>query len=384
MITLITIYDKNFKRVKTFSCRPYYGNEEFDYEYYTSEDIMLREFIRYWKTLNLDIYSGWRCRLFDIPYLCVRISKILGEEFVNELSPFGVVRQREEKSEWDEEETNIYFDIYGIAGLDLMELYKKFVLKKEETYKLDHISTVVLGVGKLEMPYASFRDNYQKAWDTHFVKYNRIDVIRCVEIDDKLNLINLAFTLAQVMRSNLEDVFSPVRYWENLLVSTLFFDKKLVCIDGEKGPSYPYEGGYVMTPKPGLYKWACSVDATSEYPSIMMASNLSTETFVGMFKAAHFNEWAIANGYGPVDENTKINVELVLKQGISGLGEYLKSMNYAMLANGAMFRKDELGFIARETEKVFDGRKVAKKEMLKYKDLKTQIKNELKKRGVTV
>ena len=69
----------------------------------------------------------------------------------------------------------------GIAMLDYIDLYQKFIPVSQESYKLDYIGKVELGVGKDEMPYETFREWYTKDFQS-FVDYN----IQDVEIVDKL------------------------------------------------------------------------------------------------------------------------------------------------------------------------------------------------------
>ena len=54
---------------------------------------------------------------------------------------------------------------------------------------------------------------------------------------------------------------------------------------------------------------------------------------------------------------------------------------YSLSANGASYRKDILGVIPTEINKVFQERKIYKGIMFKHKHNVTAIKNELKKRG---
>ena len=57
------------------------------------------------------------------------------------------------------------FAIMGIAMLDYIDLYQKFIPVSQESYKLDYIGKVELGVGKDEMPYETFREWYTKTFN---------------------------------------------------------------------------------------------------------------------------------------------------------------------------------------------------------------------------
>ena len=56
--------------------------------------------------------------------------------------------------------------------------------------------------------------------------------------------------------------------------------------------------------------------------------------------------------------------------------------DYAVCANGAMYRKDVKGFLPELMEKMYAERKAFKKQMLKSKQKLVDIESELKKRGI--
>ena len=56
--------------------------------------------------------------------------------------------------------------------------------------------------------------------------------------------------------------------------------------------------------------------------------------------------------------------------------------DYAVCANGAMFRKDTKGFLPELMEKMYADRKVFKKKMLKSKQQLVDIEAEMKRRGI--
>ena len=73
------------------------------------------------------------------------------------------------------------YDIKGIAGLDYLDLYKKFTYTNQESYRLDHIAKVELGESKAGNPFDTFREWYTKDYQS-FIEYN----IQDVEIVDRL------------------------------------------------------------------------------------------------------------------------------------------------------------------------------------------------------
>ena len=105
------------------------------------------------------------------------------EKFVLKLSPWNRVYKSQIQlgGKYLDEVT-----IEGINALDYLEVYKKFTYtRNRESYRLDHIAHVELGVGKLSFDeysnlYTLHKRDYQK-----FIDYNIKDVELVVQMDDK-------------------------------------------------------------------------------------------------------------------------------------------------------------------------------------------------------
>ena len=52
---------------------------------------LLTEFLKFWKVNQPDVITGWNTEFFDIPYLCNRIKRIMGEDTLKDLSPWRSV-----------------------------------------------------------------------------------------------------------------------------------------------------------------------------------------------------------------------------------------------------------------------------------------------------
>jgi DNA polymerase elongation subunit (family B) len=223
-----------------------------------------------------NILTGWNIEFFDIPYLCNRICKILGDDSVRQLSPWNIVNSREFNRL---NRTELIFEIIGVSVLDYLDLYKKFTYTAQESYKLDHIAKVELGKEKLSYDeYTSFKEFYKNDWKK-FVDYNVVDVELVDQLEDKMRLIELILTMAYDAKCNYVDVFSAVRTWDCILWNHLY-NKNIIVHQREGKPSRQIVGAYVQEPVPGKYDWVVSFDATSLYPSIIMQYNLSPETQV--------------------------------------------------------------------------------------------------------
>jgi len=350
-VLLITIQDYATKELVTFGLNEYEPKTE-RHKYISCKDEMtlLTKFINYVSEDHPHIITGWNVEFFDIPYLCNRIRKILGEDFLKNLSPWKNVK---EKNIIKLKKENISFDLLGISILDYLDLYKKFTYTNQESYKLDHIAKVELGKEKLSYE-GTFTEFYKNDWEK-FVDYNIRDVELVDELEEKMKLIELILTMAYDAKCNYIDIFSAVRTWDCILYNELW-KKKIVVHQRENKSGRAIAGAYVKEPVPGKYNWVVSFDATSLYPSIIMQYNMSPETI-------------IPNYYD------YLNIEMKdLLAGDQDLSK-LKSEDYCMTSNGRCFKKDKQGIFPAIVQKLFNDRKIYKKKMLEAQTQYEETKN---------
>ena len=339
-ILAISIKDSFTGRITVFGARPYDNKDSMvDYMHFRSEESMLGAFLDYWQANFPDVITGWNVQLFDMPYICNRINRILGEKFVKLLSPWKLVSQREI---FIKGRKQFAVDTLGISTLDYLELYKKFTYSNQESYRLDYICNVELGEKKLDhSEYDTFKEFYENDWQK-FIDYNIHDVRLVDKLEDKMKLIELAYTMAYDAKVNYEDVFSQVRMWDNYIYNEL--NKRKIAIPPKKEATKDtkYAGAYVKEPKPGFYDWVVSFDLNSLYPHLIMQYNISPETL----------------------EDTRhpsVSVEKILNQMVT------IDKKFATCANGAQYRKDVHGFLPEMMKKMYDSRVIFKKRMIKAK-----------------
>lgn len=334
-ILLITLRDLKTAKTVIFGARPYSGEHSDIYVQCKDEQDLLRKFITYWQCDVPDIITGWNIDLFDIPYIVNRIQKVLGDDY-KKLSPWNIVNERNIKVRGNEEQA---FDIVGIASLDYLPLYKKYIPKNQESFKLDHIAFVELGEQKLDHSmYATFREFYSTNFDL-FTDYNYTDVLLINKLEDKLKLIELHLTLSYMAKTNYGDALSPVKLWDAIIYNDLLKKNIVIPNKNVEKKSAKFEGAYVKDPIPGLHKWVASFDLASLYPHIIMGSNISPETLT--------------------DTRLNITVDSLLKK------EPLPETEYAVTANGWCYSKDKQGFLAELMESLYSGRASNKREMIK-------------------
>ena len=339
-ILAISIKDSFSGRITVFGARPYDNKDPMvDYMHFRSEESMMNAFLDYWQANYPDVITGWNVQLFDMPYICNRIERILGEKFVKLLSPWRLVSQREI---FIKGRKQFAVDTLGISTLDYLELYKKFTYSNQESYRLDYICNVELGEKKLDhSEFDTFKEFYENDWQK-FIDYNIHDVRLVDKLEDKMKLIELAYTMAYDAKVNYEDVFSQVRMWDNYIYNEL--NKRRIAIPPKKEATKneKYAGAYVKEPKPGFYDWVVSFDLNSLYPHLIMQYNISPET---LRESRH----------------PSASVEGILNQKVE------IDKQFATCANGAQYRKDVHGFLPEMMKKMYDSRVIFKKRMIKAK-----------------
>lgn len=313
----------------------------------TDEYHLLKTFCLDWQNSYPDIITGWNIDMFDVPYLVRRINRVLGEAFVNKLSPWGQVRERFVKINNDDV---LMYDIIGINQLDYIQLMKKYTYGGRESWKLDNIADDEIGMKKLEYN-GTFKDHYTKDFN-HFASYNVIDVYLVKCIDDKMKLIELALTIAYDSKIVPDEVFSQIRSWDSLIYNELK-KKNIVIPNSRKNQRDQFEGAYVKDPIVGKHEWVVSFDLQSLYPHLMMWANISPET---------------------MSQNRKnVTVDGLLSKKYDNSD--LKENNLSMTANGVCYDRKAKGFIPELVGKIYDERSVFKKQMLKLEQEYANTKN---------
>jgi len=311
------------------------------YEKCRDEHELLIKFIAHWGTPSHmpDVVTGWNIRNFDIPYIINRAARIVHEDTIKKLSPWGRV---EEKQVTMQKKQVQMYDIIGVAQLDWMDLFKKFgyTFGPQETYRLDHIANVVLGEHKLEYDgtlHSLYMTDHQK-----FIDYNIRDVDLVDRMEDKVGLIVLCFTMAYRAGVNYNDTFGTTAIWDSLIYRYLL-PQNIVVPPNKESIKEAYDGGYVKDPHCGVHDWVASFDVNSLYPNIIVQWNMSPETIVKGRHDHRVSPDSILEGYQP--EKTE----------------------YGIAGSGQMFSNQKQGFMPKIIEDMYDERVKIKKLMLDAK-----------------
>jgi len=341
-ILLITIQDYSTKQIITWGNGPFINNKEnVRYIECDSEYDLLVKFLYYWENNVPEVVTGWNIEFYDIPYICGRLAKVLGEKRMKSFSPWGLVT---ENKIFANNREQIVYDIGGLTQLDYLALYKKFTYSAQESYRLDYIADVELGQKKLDhSEFDTFKDFYTKGWQK-FVEYNIIDVELVDKLEDKMKLIELAITMAYDAKVNFVDVFYQVRMWDTIIYNYLKKRNIVIPPKDKTEKSDKYAGAHVKEPNPGVYDWIVNFDLNSLYPHLIMQSNISPETLL--------------------DERCpNVSVDKILNRSIS-LEKY---KNYSVCPNGTMYRKDIRGILPELMEKMYKDRVIYKEKMIAAK-----------------
>jgi len=350
VVQLVTFIDFNTKEKVTYGIHP---SKRPNYVHCASEAALLQSVIAYIIDNDVDIISGWNSVYFDGAYLFGRIEKILSSSALSRLSPFGRVYRKVDNLMGREQ---VRYDIVGRIQLDMLDLYKKYRFMNRPRYKLGYIAQVEIDDTKKEYD-GTFREHYTNDWES-FVEYNQHDAVLVERLEDKLGLIYLAITLAYKTKVNYDDVYSPIKLWENYIKHSLLNENIFCPITKEPQVDRNIVGGYVADPIPNIYGYSVAFDATSLYPKIITSLNMSPETLIDYIEG--------------------IDDEVCLK-GVR-IPEKYANGKYAMAANGAIFSKEKIGIMAKLTDQTFKQRSAAKKKMLSAKTRKEVLKEELTKR----
>jgi DNA polymerase elongation subunit (family B) len=328
-----------------------YNNTRDDvvYAYCKSEKDLLSKFLSMWRKIDPDIITGWNVEFFDIPYLVRRMNKILGEEETKKLSPLLDIRERRIRKHNKE---LLEYELVGLTVLDYLELYRKFTYTQQESYRLDHIGSVELGIKKLdysevETLHQLYKTDYQK-----FIDYNIRDVEIVDGLEDKMKLIEMAMAIAYDAKVNFGDVFTQVRMWDVLIHNYLLKQNIVVPPKTGNRKDAQYAGAYVKPPQIGMHDWLMSFDLNSLYPHLIMQYNISPETF----SHEHYAD---------------TSVEKILDRQVDSLD------NMCLTPGGYYFDKTKQGFLPEMMQRMYDERKIYKQKMIEAQNELEEVNRQL-------
>ena len=345
-VNVITLKDSETGLICSLGLGKFYTpRKDVIYLSFDNEKELLAKFMEVFIEISPDIVTGWNVKFFDMAYLCRRIMKLFDEKTIRQLSPFKFVKEKQVtmfgRPHW-------HYSIFGVSTIDYMDLYKKFTYQNQESYKLNHIAQVEVGMEKLDhSEFATMKEFYAKDFQK-FVDYNIHDVELVDKLEGKLKLIELIVQMAYDAGICYEEAFSQVRTWDALIYNHLRRKNIVVPPKMFSKKREGYSGGFVKKPIVGMHDWVVSFDLNSLYPHLIMQYNISPET---------------VSSDSPMF-SCEIE-ELLAEKGVPDL----KSKNISMAANSTFYTRDFQGFLPELMQRMYDDR-------VRYKDLMQDAQRE--------
>lgn len=412
------IGDKDFYYKEYYLSLPDHKGKEVRYWKCATETEMLETFFKFLHTLKPLLIYAWNGEGFDFPYLYNRCQRLAID--VNKFSPFYKEFSKENVSLREDTFENKYFaklEAPGIFYIDLLKLYRKFVLAPRPSYSLMNIAIIELKAKKIEhTEFKTFDDFYlgnyrmpsnptdeqketlcykmslvnepyeeiQKAGHGQFVYYGVIDTVLPKDIDEKCGLTKLLINIGEKMSSQLKDVLGTTKPWGNSIRNRLYdlnivINPKDIQVDLEK----QIEGGFVRDPVTKRQKFVLSADVNSMYPILAIAgSNMSPETFKFWYQVPEDLSNFVREELhiGTPDEQNENNMHRLINnpEKLFKLKSMLKKYNLSMAPNGVFFDRSINGLIPQLVNEIYIGRKIAKKAMLRAEQAKVLTENKIK------
>ena len=237
---------------------------------FDAEDAMLAAFVDYIDETDPDLLSGWNFDDFDLPYLLDRMQQLAADSSRDlqgdRLSRVGEVW----RSGWGGP------DVKGRVVFDLLYAYKRTQLSELDSYRLDPVGEVELGVGK-ERYSGAIGDLWEQD-PGRLLEYNLRDVELCVALDRKQQIISFWREVAAFVGCKLEDAPTPGDAVDMFVLHKAY--GKFVLPSKGRQEAEDFEGGAVFDPISGVREMVSVLDLKSLYPMSMVTMNASPETRV--------------------------------------------------------------------------------------------------------
>jgi DNA polymerase I len=239
-----------------------------DVRSFETEAEMLNSFVEYIQKTDPDVLTGWNFEDFDAPYFLDRLDEVDPKTDYdldpNRLSRIGEVW----RSGWGGP------DVKGRVVFDLLYGYKRTQFTELESYRLDAVGEVELGVGK-----ERYSGDIGDLWENdpeRLLEYNVRDVELCVELDRKQEIVAFWDEVRQFVGCLLEDAPTP---GDTVDVYVLHKSHGRFALPTKgQAESEEYEGGAVFDPITGVKENVTVLDLKSLYPMCMVTINASPET----------------------------------------------------------------------------------------------------------
>lgn len=337
-----------------------------------SEKELLVEWVRLIREECPDIVTGYNILGFDCEFVYERAKRFQLEEL--QLSRFDQIESKYESRKLQSSALgdNLFkfFTIPGAVIIDMLSVVRRS--QKLTSYKLDDVAEHFLGENKHDVKFyeifAWYHESQQKRGEV--AAYCVQDAALPLRLMLKLNIIPEEIQMSNVtcvpiryleLRGQQIKCFSQIAEFANKRKFILPRDPELVAQNST------YKGAFVLEPEMAAHKsFVSALDFKSLYPSIMMANNLSYETYVsaemwermqGTGKVALVDTADMEGVPGTVFKTYTFCEKLIIKE----FKCFDDEIYYRFLQNTA-------GLLPAILKELMAARKAAKKEMKNAKD----------------
>jgi len=246
---------------------------------FSQEPDMIKALAEHIRTTWPDILTGWNFVLFDMYYLYNRTKNLgLDPSMFSPLDSF-YVRKSQSSGKWAKKREGTFVDVVlkGIAILDALVVYRRLHKGELHSYSLNHVAQEELGRTKLDIPQSTgyLWENDPKT----LLKYNLIDSELVLDILEHGHIIEFLDELRRFAFVNWEDTMMLSRLVDTYILRACrrrnlgALPSKGAYTEGKRT-----QGATVLVPSPGIHHWTAVGDIDRQYPTIMVAFNMSPET----------------------------------------------------------------------------------------------------------
>ena len=331
---------------------------------------------------DADILSGWNSEGFDIPYITMRINRVLSKDDTRRMCLWNQFPKQRTFERFGAE--NLTFDLIGRVHMDYMQLYRKYTYEERHSYSLDAIGEYELDERKVA--YEGTLDQLYNKDFPKFIDYNRQDTVLLAKLDKKLRFLDLANELAHDNTVLLQTTMGAVAVTEQAIINEAH--SRGMIVPNRKGRDDHGEtqaaGAYVAYPKKGMHEYIGAIDLNSLYPSAIRALNMGPETIIGQLRTVMTDKYIkdkIAAGSSFADAwegmfgtleyqavmNGEIGTEITIdwedgSETVHSAAEVWKiifdsNQPWTLSANGTIFKYDFKGIVPGLLERWYAERK---------------------------
>lgn len=366
-INVITLYSTLSKQFMTWGLDRDYTPTQDNVTYINckTEGQLLEKFLDYWTKNTPDLLSGWNSEQFDLPYIINRITNVLGETAAKRMSPVNSIYYRQGIASVFGRDVGKWL-VSGVTCIDYMDAYKKFCRGERPSYSLNNIAELELGEGKIKFNATDLSKLAITDWKK-FIDYNIQDVNLLVQLEEKLQYINLVRTIAYKGMSTLESAMGTLSVVTGALAQKAL-EQDMIIPTFRHSSTGSYEGGFVMEPRAGLQENVVSFDANSLYPNTIITLNISPETKLGKItdKTAETITFQLTDGKFITLSHAKF-------------GQFIKQSNACVSKAKIIYSQNQKGFCPHVIEGIYQERVETKETLTKARRREVRLQRELKK-----